>query len=35
MGLFAVLLVGTTLPLAWEIARRPAAGLRPISSPPW
>jgi hypothetical protein len=29
MGVFAVLLVGTTLPLAWEIARRPAAGLRP------
>ena len=29
MGLFAVLLVGTTLPLAWEIARRPAPGLRP------
>ena len=28
MGLFAVLLVGTTLPLAWEIARRPARGLR-------
>lgn len=28
MGVFAVLLVGTTLPLAWEIARRPAAGLR-------
>jgi hypothetical protein len=28
MGLFAVLLVGTTLPLAWEIGRRPAAGLR-------
>ena len=27
MGLFAVLLVGSTLPLAWEIARRPAAGL--------
>lgn len=27
MGLFAVLLVGTTLPLAWEIARRPAPGL--------
>jgi hypothetical protein len=27
MGLFAVLLVGTTLPLAWEIGRRPAAGL--------
>ena len=29
MGVFAVLLVGTTLPLAWEIARRPAPGLRP------
>lgn len=29
MGLFAVLLVGTTLPLAWEIARRPAPGLAP------
>lgn len=29
MGLSAVLLVGTTLPLAWEIARRPAPGLRP------
>jgi len=29
MGLFAVLLVGTALPLAWEIARRPAPGLRP------
>ena len=28
MGLSAVLLVGTTLPLAWEIGRRPAAGLR-------
>jgi hypothetical protein len=27
MGIAAVLLVGTTLPLAWEIARRPAAGL--------
>lgn len=27
MGLFAMLLVGTTLPLAWEIGRRPAAGL--------
>ena len=27
MGLFAVLLVGTTVPLAWEIARRPAQGL--------
>ncbi len=29
MGLFALLLIGTTLPLAWEIGRRPAAGLRP------
>jgi len=29
MGVSAVLLVGTTLPLAWEIARRPVAGLRP------
>src|SRR3546814_16226781 len=29
MGLFAVLLVGPTLPLAWEIGRRPAEGLRP------
>jgi hypothetical protein len=28
MGLFAVLLIGTTLPLAWEIGRRPAPGLR-------
>jgi hypothetical protein len=28
MGVFAVLLVGTTLPLAWEIARRPAEHLR-------
>jgi hypothetical protein len=28
MGVSAVALVGTTLPLAWEIARRPAAGLR-------
>jgi hypothetical protein len=27
MGVFAVLLVGTALPLAWEIGRRPAAGL--------
>jgi hypothetical protein len=27
MGVFAVLLLGTTLPLAWEIGRRPAAGL--------
>jgi hypothetical protein len=29
MGLGAVSIVATTLPLAWEIARRPAAGLRP------
>lgn len=29
MGVGAVLLVGTTLPIAWEIARRPIAGLRP------
>ena len=29
MGLFALLLIGSTLPLAWEIGRRPAAGLRP------
>ena len=29
MGLFAVILVGTTLPLAWEIGRRPARGLQP------
>lgn len=29
MGLFAVLLSGTTLPMAWEIARRPIAGLAP------
>lgn len=29
MGVSAVMLVATTLPLAWEIARRPAAGLRP------
>lgn len=29
MGLFAVILIGSTLPLAWEIARRPAAGTRP------
>lgn len=29
MGLFAVLLVGTTLPLAREIARRPVVGARP------
>jgi hypothetical protein len=28
MGLFAVMLIGTTLPLAWEIGRRPGAGLR-------
>lgn len=28
MGVFAVLLVGTSLPLAWEIARRPAPHLR-------
>lgn len=28
MGVAAVLLVGTTLPLAWEIARRPAPGLQ-------
>lgn len=28
MGVGAVLLVGTTLPLAWEIARRPAEGLQ-------
>lgn len=28
MGLFAVILLGSTLPLAWEIARRPAAGTR-------
>ena len=28
MGLFATLLVGTSLPLAWEIARRPAIGVR-------
>lgn len=27
MGVFAVLLVGATLPLAWEIARRPMPGL--------
>jgi hypothetical protein len=27
MGLFAIILVGTTLPLAWEIGRRPAPGL--------
>lgn len=29
MGVGAILLVGTTLPLAWEIARRPVPGLRP------
>ena len=29
MGLFAVILLGSTLPLAWEIGRRPVAGLRP------
>jgi hypothetical protein len=29
MGLGAVSMVATTVPLAWEIARRPAAGLRP------
>jgi hypothetical protein len=29
MGMFAVLLVGTTLPLAWEIARRPPPAARP------
>jgi len=28
MGIFAALLVGTTLPLAWEIGRRPAEHLR-------
>jgi hypothetical protein len=28
MGVAAVGLIGTTLPLAWEIARRPAEGLR-------
>lgn len=28
MGVAAVFLVGTTLPLAWEIARRPVAGLQ-------
>jgi hypothetical protein len=28
MGIAAVLLVGTTLPLAWEIARRPAPGVQ-------
>jgi len=29
MGVSAVLLLGTTIPLAWEIGRRPAPGLRP------
>ena len=29
MGLFAIVLVATTLPLAWEIGRRPLAGLAP------
>lgn len=29
MGFFATMLVSSTLPLAWEIARRPAAGVRP------
>jgi hypothetical protein len=29
MGLFAVLLTATTLPIAWEIAKRPAPGLAP------
>lgn len=28
MGLFALLLTATALPLAWEIGRRPASGLR-------
>lgn len=28
MGIFAVILTATTLPLAWEIARRPASGLQ-------
>jgi hypothetical protein len=28
MGIAAVFLVGTTLPLAWEIARRPASGMQ-------
>jgi hypothetical protein len=28
MGVAALALIGTTLPLAWEIARRPAEGLR-------
>lgn len=29
MGLGAAILVATTLPLAWEVARRPAPGLQP------
>lgn len=29
MGLFAVILIAATLPLAWEIGRRPVTGLRP------
>ena len=29
MGLFAVILVGTTLPIAYAVARRPLPGLRP------
>jgi hypothetical protein len=29
MGLFALLLTATTLPLAWEIGRRPAPGFKP------
>jgi hypothetical protein len=29
MGVGAVVLISTTLPLAWEIGRRPVAGLRP------
>jgi hypothetical protein len=28
MGLFALILIGSALPLAWEIGRRPGAGLR-------
>jgi hypothetical protein len=28
MGLFSIVLIATTLPLAWEIARRPAPSLR-------
>ncbi|WP_152616405.1 hypothetical protein [Sphingomonas sp. ERG5] len=28
MGVFAVLFISTTVPLAWEIARRPASGAR-------